>query len=631
MFSRRTLTAAEFDKVAVFASQAAIAIKNAQLFGAIKNSEAECRGVIEATPNPLLITRKSDGHILYANAHFGAVFGLPPDKLLGRKAPDFYYERSDRRKLLREVSRCGGVHDHEIRVRKIDGSPFWVNMSVQPLIFKKEDALITILSDITDRKRAEEALQQVQHKNELILNSAGEGIYGLDRDGNTTFVNPSAGQMLGWQPDELLGKSQHAVIHHTRVDRTPYPREACPIYAAFNDGRVHTVNDEVFWRKDGTSFPVEYTSTPIRDDRNNLIGAVVTFRDITHRKRAERALHDALEEVQKLRDRLQAENLYLREEIKLEHNFDEIISTSKTFRKVLRNVEQVAATDATVLILGETGTGKELIARALHTLSPRNERPLVKVNCAALPANLIESELFGHVKGAFTGALSQKRGRFELAAGGTLFLDEIGDLPLDLQSKLLRVLQEGEFERVGGTQTIKADVRIIAATNRNLERAIQSGEFREDLFYRLNIFPILLPPLRERAEDIPLLVNHFVNKGNAKLGKKISNVPQKVIETLQAYHFPGNIRELENVIERATILAKDETLRVDESLELLQSPATPAAGAGTLEDVERDHIVSVLKATNWRIEGPKGAALRLGMNPNTLRSRMQKLGVKRLG
>ena len=484
-------------------------------------------------------------------------------------------------------------------------------------------------AEITERKRAAESLEQLRLHNELILNSAGEGIYGLDLHGNTTFANPASARMLGWTAEDLLGKPQHAIIHHTRPDGKPYPREECPIYAAFKDGAVHRVDTEVFWRKDGSSFPVEYISTPIRDDKNNLLGAVVTFRDITKRKQAEKALHDALREVEQLKDRLQTENVYLQEEIKLEHNFDEIISTSKSFKKVLRNVEQVAVTDATVLILGETGTGKELIARALHTTSLRKERPLVKVNCAALPENLIESELFGHEKGAFTGAFSRKQGRFELADRGTIFLDEIGDLPLDLQAKLLRVLQEGEFERVGGTQTIKIDVRVIAATNRNLEESTRSGAFREDLFYRLNVFPITLPPLRERPEDIPLLVKHFIKKYEGKLGKKISQVPQKVMKTLQAYHFPGNVREVENIIERAIILARDETLQLDESFELLESPAAPAENVGTLAEIERSHIVSVLQETNWRIEGTKGAALRLGINPNTLRSRMQKLGIMR--
>ncbi len=629
MFSRRVMTPEEFDRMAVFANQAAVAIKNAQLFETVTESEAERKAIIESTPNPLMITRKSDGHILYANAHFGAVFGLSSEKLLGRKAPDLYYDPADRQRLLSKISKSGIVRDQEIRVKKIDRSPLWVNMSVEPLLFRKEQALITILSDINERKMAESALRELQRKSDLILKSAGEGIYGLDLEGNTTFVNPSAAAILGWQPEDLLGKPQHDLIHHTKPDGSPYGRKSCPIYAAFKDGEVHTVTDELFWRKDGTSLPVEYTSTPIRDEADSLVGAVVTFRDITRRKQAEASLRDALREVEQLKDRLQAENVYLREEIKLDHNFDEIISASESFKKVLRNVEQVASTDATVLILGETGTGKELIARALHTTSQRCKRPLVKVNCAALPANLIESELFGHEKGAFTGALTRKQGRFELANGGTIFLDEIGDLPIDLQAKLLRALQEGEFERVGGTQTMNVDVRVIAATNRDLERATQSGEFREDLFYRLNVFPISLPPLRQRPEDIQLLVNHFIQKGNAKLGKKISKVPQKVVTALQAYHFPGNVRELENIVERAMILSPRDTLQIDESFASLRRPADSGSTGGTLAEVESAHILSILEETSWRIEGTKGAALRLGLHANTLRSRMQKLGIRK--
>ena len=476
-----------------------------------------------------------------------------------------------------------------------------------------------------------ESLKESEAQSQLILRSAAEGIYGLDLEGKTTFVNPAAAQMLGWQPEDLLGKPQHAIIHHTRPDGSPYDRKDCPIYAAFKDAEVHTVNDEVFWRKDGTSLPVEYTSTPIRSGNGQLAGAVVTFRDITQRLKAESDLRGALDEVEQLKDRLQVENTYLQEEIRLEHNFDNIICSSESFRAVLKSVELVASTEATVLILGETGTGKELIARALHTISPRKNRPLVKVNCAALPVNLIESELFGHEKGAFTGALSRKLGRFELADQGTIFLDEIGDLPLELQAKLLRVLQEGEFERLGGTDTIKVDVRVIAATNRDIESASQAGEFREDLFYRLNVFPITLPPLRERSADVPLLVRHFVEKVGAKIGKKITAIPQSVMTKLHAYDYPGNIRELENIVERAMIVAVDETLRLDQSLELrlAGTAATSASTEETLEEVERRHIETVLEAVNWRVEGPKGAALRLGLNPNTLRSRMRRLGIER--
>ncbi|MFT5367057.1 MAG: PAS domain S-box-containing protein [Candidatus Latescibacterota bacterium] len=604
-----------------------IAIKNAQLIETLKVSEAERKAIIESTPNALVITSKNEGRILYANPQFATAFGLSENELLGRRVRDLYYDPSDRKKLLAEISQTGSVHNYEMRLKKGDDTTLWVSTCVQPLTFREEQALLIVLTDITDRKQAEEALEQLQQKNELILKSAGEGIYGLDQHGNTTFVNPAAAEILGWSPEDLLGNPQHDLIHHTKPDGATYKREACPIYAAFKDGEVHTVNNELFWRKDGTSLPVEYTSTPMRDKENNLIGAVVTFRDITQRKQAEKALRDALDEVEELKDQLQAENVYLQEEIRLEHNFDNIISTSASFKKVLRNVEQVASTPSTVLILGETGTGKELIARALHTLSPRKERPLVKINCAALPASLIESELFGHERGAFSGAVARKQGRFELADRGTIFLDEIGDLPLDLQAKLLRALQEGEFERLGGTQTLKVDVRVIAATNRNLEEASRTGEFREDLFYRLNVFPITLPPLRDRSEDIPVLVNHFIHKLGAKTGKKITSIPQKVMTALQAYDYPGNVRELENIIERAIILSNEETLQLDQSLELGKSSLSE--NDCTLEEVERQHITATLEKTNWRIEGPKGAALPLGLNPNTLRSRMQRLGIKK--
>lgn len=346
-------------------------------------------------------------------------------------------------------------------------------------------------------------------------------------------------------------------------------------------------------------------------------------------KKANIELQAALFEVERLKNRLQVENVYLQEEIKLQHNFEEIISQSDAFKKVLHLVEQGASTDATILILGETGTGKELIARAVHSISSRSNRPLVKVSCAALPASLIDSELFGHEKGAFTGAFSRKPGRFELADKGTIFLDEIGDLPLALQAKLLRVLQEGEFERLGGLDTIRVDVRVIAATNRDLEGAVNAGEFREDLYYRLNVFPIFIPPLRERKEDIPLLGTHFVKKYSTKLGKKIDSIPQEVMGALQGYPWPGNIRELENIIERATILASSSTIQPDEILEMLRNVGLRETHSDILEDVERNHVRRVLEETDGVIEGVQGAAKRLGLHPNTLRYRIKKLGIER--
>jgi formate hydrogenlyase transcriptional activator len=343
---------------------------------------------------------------------------------------------------------------------------------------------------------------------------------------------------------------------------------------------------------------------------------------------ANRELKSRLQEIESLKERLLAENTYLQEEIRLTHNFDEIVTRSKAFQRVLQQIEQVASTDATVLIQGESGTGKELIARAIHNISGRSRKPLVKVNCATLPANLIESELFGHEKGAFTGALERKTGRFEWADGGTIFLDEIGELPVELQAKLLRVLQEGEFERLGNPRTIRVNVRVIAATNRNLEQAIGKKEFREDLYYRLNVFPVVCPPLRDRKEDIPLLVKHFCQKHENKIGKKISHIPARVMEALVAYDWPGNIRELENIIERALILSRNGALESGEWLPA-ERKLTGTAALRKLEDVEKDHILNVLKKTGWKVSGEKGAARILGLNATTLEARMKKLGIIR--
>lgn len=327
------------------------------------------------------------------------------------------------------------------------------------------------------------------------------------------------------------------------------------------------------------------------------------------------------------RIRLEAQNKYLQEEIKLNHNFDEIVSRSKNFKKILQKVEQVASTDATVLILGESGTGKELLCRAIHGISKRSNKALVKINCAALPANLIESELFGHERGAFTGATERKIGRFELADGGTIFLDELGELPLELQSKLLRVLQEGEFERLGNPRTMKVNVRVIAATNRNLLEEIEKNNFREDLYYRLNVFPIESLPLRDRKEDIPLLVNHFIKKYEGKIGRKITQVPKKIIDLLMTYDFPGNIRELENIIERALIISHGGTLELGDWFpKVKQGESVKPVG---LNDVEKKHIYEVLKKTNWKVSGERGAAKILGLKPTTLEAKMKKLGIKR--
>jgi transcriptional regulator with GAF, ATPase, and Fis domain len=343
------------------------------------------------------------------------------------------------------------------------------------------------------------------------------------------------------------------------------------------------------------------------------------------RAQADEKLRQAYKEIEELKQRIEKENLYLREEVKLEHHYNEVIGDSPGIRRVLKQVEQVAPTDSTVLVLGETGTGKELIARAIHEHSRRKGRVMVKVNCAALPASLIESELFGREKGAFTGALTRGIGRFELANGSTIFLDEVGELPVELQSKLLRVLQEGEFERLGAPHTVKVDVRVIAATSKNLHQAVREGKFREDLFFRLNVFPITIPPLRERREDIPPLVWHFVTELSQRMGRSIETIQGSTMEAFKSYYWPGNVRELRNVVERSLITSTSKVFRAN----LPNVETSTSAHCQTCEEVERNHILHVMEVVGWRIRGEGGGAQILDLKPTTLESRMQKLGISR--
>jgi len=353
------------------------------------------------------------------------------------------------------------------------------------------------------------------------------------------------------------------------------------------------------------------------------------FANALARKRSDEQLKRQLEEIEELKQRLEMENICLREELGQKKGFGKIIGSSEILNYVLFRVGQVAPTDSTVLILGETGTGKGMVASAIHSLSSRKERAMITVNCAALPANLIESELFGREKGAFTGAHTRQLGRFEAADGGTIFLDEIGELPLELQSKLLRVLQDGEFERLGSSKTTKVDVRVIASTSRDLKEEVRAGNFREDLFYRLNVFPVTIPPLRERADDIPELVRFFADKYSRKIGKQIETIPKLAIKAMQAYSWPGNVRELEHVIERSVITAEGTVLQLADRLEPIPGAEAVDSSPRDLAAMERGHIVRVLRDTGWKIEGQKGAAKILNLHPSTLRSRIKKLGIKR--
>lgn len=490
---------------------------------------------------------------------------------------------------------------------------------------------------IVEWKRIERIFADMEKENQLLLSAVGEGIYGVNADGKTTFVNPAAERMLGWSADELVGKDIHGLIHYHHRDGTVYHSHECPIYGAFKDGAVHRVDDEVFWRKNGTPIEVEYTSTPVRD-LGQLVGAVVVFRDVSERKQSEHRLHAALHEVEDLKRRLEMENAYLWEEIDAEHNYKEIVGNSIAIQRVIRQIELVAPTDANVLITGESGTGKELIARAIHASSDRSERPLIRVNCAAIPRELFESEFFGHVKGAFTGAVNDRSGRFELANGGTLFLDEVGEIPIELQGKLLRVLQEGQFERIGENQTRRVDVRIIAATNKNLQNAIVEAQFRQDLYFRLNVFPIESVALRDRHEDIPLLASHFLQQSLKKLNKTDHHLTRADMARLEQYHWPGNIRELQNVLERAVILSRNGRL----IFELPASNPDEAAGVETagpqisplktreeLQQLERNSIVHALRQCQGKVFGKDGAASMLQMRPTTLASKIKRLQIDR--
>ena len=440
----------------------------------------------------------------------------------------------------------------------------------------------------------------------------------------TTFVSSYAEKMLGYSVEEWLSKPGFALSLMPEEDRGRVEHERDIVVASGKEG----ISQFRWVAKDGRVIWIETYLAAICDEEQRTVGLRGISVDITNRKRAEEALRQALAEVSQLKSQLEEENVYLREEIKLSGDFDEIVGRSDGTKYVLYKIQQVAPTDSTVLITGETGTGKELVARAIHRASSRANRQLIKVNCGALSATLIESELFGHEKGSFTGATARKLGRFELANDGTILLDEIGELPLELQVKLLRVIQEGEFERLGSSKTIKVDVRIIASTNRDLKMAIELGRFREDLWYRLNVFPITIPPLRDRKEDIPDLLQHFTRRFSEKIGKNISSISPAVLKAFQEYSWPGNVRELANVIERAIINCDGPVLRLVDRFDKL--PIHEAAANLTLEEMERNHIVHVLETTGWRIEGGKGAARILGLNPSTLRTRMAKLEIQRV-
>ncbi len=565
----------------------------------------------------------SDGSIMYVNDMACKMSGYSKEELATMKVRDINTsELTADLSIFRKKLKAAKQLTFEAKFKHKQGYLYDVEVVSNHFEHNKKEIFCCIVRDIRQQKDYEEKLKTANAKLEELLKESEERFRDLFEEAPIAYVheeldskfiraNKAALRILGVRPDQvpfMYGKNMS-------VDSPEAHQRMKEAFESIGRG-TDTSGVVLEMRREDNGKPlwIQWWSNP---DRSGAFTRTM-FLDITDKV--------LMEQEQKM---LQAQNQYLQDEIKLNNNFEEIVSKSKKFHKVLQQIEQVASTDATVLILGESGTGKELLARAVHNISKRSKRPLIKINCATLPANLIESELFGHERGAFTGAMERKIGRFELADGGTIFLDEIGELPVELQAKLLRVLQEGEFERLGNPKTMKVNVRVIAATNRNLEEAIAKKEFREDLFYRLNVFQIVSPPLRNRKEDIPLLVKHFVKKYEGKMGREIKNIPDKVIDALMLYDWPGNIRELENMVERALILSVGSTLEYGDWIPTAKNTSGNQTMPLKMEDVEKEHIISVLNQTNWKVSGEKGAAKILGLNPTTLESRMKKLEIKR--
>jgi PAS domain S-box-containing protein len=594
---------------------------------ALRESEARLNLAAESAEAGLWVL-DYDTNVFWATEKARMIFGYSPEEVISLERFKASVHPDDWNRVQESIERAEHADEPlnvEYRIRLGNGPIRWVlsRGRLRLALAGETRRLMGVSIDITDRKNAEEAFRASEARLEAGADLAGLGCYEVDFDKPSSFADERLSAILGvpagHQPNLQIPQLWMQHLHPDDRQRVLDERQK------LHDGRLERISIEYRYLHptQGQRWIHHLARVSVRDAAGHTTRSYGAVRDITLQKQAQEELIKSYAEIEQLKERLQAEADYLKSEVKVTQDHGEVIGRSAAIRKVLRQAEQVAPTDSSVLIYGETGTGKELIAQTIHRLSSRGSRVMVKVNCAALPSALVESELFGREKGAFTGALMRQIGRFDLADGSTIFLDELGELSLEVQAKLLRVLQEGQFERLGSPKTIKVNVRVIGATNRDLAEEVRSGGFRADLYYRLNVFPIRVPPLRDRPEDIPLLVWAFIEEFSSRMGKKITQVPRKTMEVIQRHPWPGNVRELRNVIEHSAIITTDETLRVP----MLEPAAPGSTPFQTLADSEREHIMKALDKTDGRIKGPDGAAALLGLNPSTLYGRMRKLGI----
>ena len=595
--------------------------------------------LVAALPEAALVLCTRNDRIIDANERASRLFDFDPDNpppfrlIVGTQVATFLVfvdevdtkgEAWTRRITFRRKS--GAALHCEVRGRKLDDHSGRILLMIIDLDAMERRKRQTEVDDLQragldEWKRAESFFADLERRNQLILNAAGEGIYGLNAEGKCTFVNRAAQEMLGWTAEDLLGQDIHSIMHHTHLDGKVYHHHDCPIYKSFRFEQVNRVEDEVFWRKDGRPMQVEYISTPIYDHQI-LAGAVVIFRDVTERKENEKKLRNALQEIAQLRDRLEQENAYLQEEIKTERAHLTIIGTSTAIRQIVARIDLVAKTDAPVMISGEPGTGKTLIANEIHKASPRSRRPIIHFNCSSVAPEAVEAELFGQVKGGPHAAKQDKPGKLELAYGGTLFLD-------DVQGNLLHALQTNTVRRVGDTREKELDIRVICASTLTSKGPLAAQRLREALYMHLSLFPITTEPLRAHPEDIPLLAAHLLRVACLKLNRPVPSITARVMQELQAYAWPGNVRELRNVIERAAIVTKGRKLEVELSRGFSgngQMPETIKTEA-EVQAMVRANIVAALRSAKGKVSGASGAASLLEMKPTTLQSRIKTLEI----